>query len=36
MMRATPESPRMFQSDQIESQGPLTINEWMSQARIKP
>ena len=27
---------RMFQSDQIESQEPLTINEWMSQDRIKP
>lgn len=27
---------RMFQSDQIEPEGPLTINEWMSQDRIEP
>ena len=27
---------RMFESDQIEPEGPLTINEWMSQDRIEP
>ena len=27
---------RIFDSEQIESEGPLTINEWMSQDRIEP